>query len=278
MTAGLLALVLGAALLHAVWNALVKLAAERASVFGLLALGHVALGVVLAAASPLPAPRSWPYLAASTLIHFGYYALLNLSYRLGDLSLVYPVARGIAPVLVALGATMAAGEVLAAPVWAGIVAVSAGVVALSGGMRRGALRGGAVLPALLTGLTIAAYSLVDGLGVRLSGAPAGYIGWLFILEIFVTIFVFSSGGRRLWTTRPRTLALGLAGGLISASAYGMVIWAKALAPLGVVSALRETSVLIAALIGVTFLRERPWRRRIWAGAVVALGVALIALA
>jgi drug/metabolite transporter (DMT)-like permease len=278
MTAGLLALVLGAAFLHASWNALVKAADERASVFGLLSLGHVALGVALAAGSPLPAPQSWPYLAASTVIHFGYYALLNLSYRLGDLSLIYPVARGIVPVLVALGATVGAGEALGAQVWAGIVAVSAGVIALSGGLRRGALRGGAIASALLTGLTIAAYSLVDGLGVRLSGAPAGYIGWLFILEIFVTLFVFSSGNRRLWRTSPRTLAIGLAGGLISASAYAMVIWAKALAPLGVVSALRETSVLFAALIGVTFLGERPWRRRIGAAVTVALGVALIALA
>ncbi|MFQ5437963.1 MAG: EamA family transporter [Paracoccaceae bacterium] len=225
----------------------------------------------------MPDAASWPYIIASTIIHFGYYYLLNRSYRLGDLSLVYPVARGIAPVLVTMGAALTAGEWLGPLALSGVGAVSLGVIALA---TRGAAGGHAratIGVAIGTGLMIAAYSVVDGLGVRRSGAPLGYIGWLFIFEIFVAGFVFLHNGHRVWR-KASVFLPGLVGGLVSAGAYGLVIWAKNVAPLGLVSSLRETSVVFATLIGVVFLRERPWQRRTAASLLVLLGAVLIAFA
>jgi len=276
MSAPVFAIVLLAALLHAIWNSLVKLAGDRAALLGLISLGHVLLGAALVGFVPLPDSASWPYIIGSTVIHFGYYALLNRSYRLGDLSLVYPIARGVAPVLVTLGAAYGANEHLSETALAGVAAVSLGVVALSGNPLRGG--GRALVSALATGATIGAYSLVDGLGVRASLAPVGYIAWLFLFEIFVVLFVFGRPKRRIHHLPGRVLATGIIGGLISASAYGLVIFAKSLAPLGLVSTLRESSVLFAAVIGVVFLHERPWRRRLGASFIVLCGVLFIAFA
>jgi len=274
MTAPVFGIILLAALLHALWNSLVKVSGDRAGLLGLISLGHVVLGAVMVGFVPFPALASWPYIAASTVIHFGYYALLNRSYRLGDLSLIYPIARGIAPAIVTLGAAVTADEHLPPVALVGIAVVSVGVMALSGGPLRGG--GKALVAAIGTGATIGAYSLVDGLGVRLSGAPLGYIAWLFIFEIFVVLFVFSRPHRRILGQGRRFLVTGIGGGLISATAYGLVIFAKTLAPLGLVSTLRESSVLFAALIGVVFLHERPWKRRLGAALVVLAGVLLIA--
>jgi len=276
MSAGLFALVLTAALMHALWNALVKATGERTSILGLISLGHVVLGVAMALIVPVPAVASWPFIAGSTIIHFGYYYFLNRSYRLGDLSQVYPIARGMAPILVTLGAQISVGEVLPPRVWLGIVLVSIGIMMLSGRIWRRAAQPGAIAAALVTGATIAAYSLVDGLGIRRAATAPGYIAWLFVFEIFVTVFIFTRPGRRLWLLPRKRLAVGIAGGLTSATAYGLVIYAQMLSPLGVVSALRETSVLFAALIGVLVLHERPWRPRLLAAAVILSGVMLIA--
>ncbi len=278
-----LALVLLAALLHALWNALVKSSSDRIGVLGAISFGHVILGAVLATQVPVPAIASWPFIIASTIIHFGYYYMLNRGYRLGDLSQIYPIARGVAPVLVTLGAQFAVGEVLPPQAWAGILTVSAGILLLSSEAWRAKMPRSAVQAALLTGGIIAAYSLVDGLGVRhAAGTSAGgvtgalgYIAWLFIFEIFVASFIFRQRGRALFARPARVLLPGIAGGLISAAAYGMVIYAKTLSALGVVSSLRETSVLFAALIGVVVLGERPWRLRLVAAGVVLSGVLLI---
>jgi len=276
MSGFVLAVVLLAASLHAAWNALVKVAGDRTAMLGLISLGHVGLGVSLALMVPLPALASWPYILASTVIHFGYYFTLNRSYQLGDLSVVYPIARGVAPLLVAFGALGFANERLAVPVWVGIGAISVGILLLSVQSLRRNPTPGVVLMALMTGLTIAAYSLVDGLGVRLSQAPLGYIAWLFMFEIFVAGFIFLRRGRRMLHLSRITVLVGFSGGIVSASAYGLVIYAKTLAPLGMVSALRETSVLFAAMIGVVLLGERPWKLRMLAAGIVVIGVILVA--
>ncbi len=284
MSAGVFALVMLAALLHALWNALVKTAADRTVTLGLIAAGHVAMGLMLVPFVPVPAPAAWPWILASTVIHFGYYFLLNRSYLLGDLSLVYPVARGVTPVLVTLGAFLAAGETPRPVALAGIAAVSGGILIL--GLQRVRAPGGgpvgsrhrrALGVALMTGATIAAYSLVDGLGVRASGAPLGYVAWLFLGEVLVAAFVIGLRWPRVRALPRRARHLALAGGLISASAYGLVMIAQNFAPLGIVSSLRETSVLFAALIGVIALGERPWRGRLLAAVVVMGGVGMIAL-
>jgi drug/metabolite transporter (DMT)-like permease len=223
----------------------------------------------------VPDSASWPYIAASTFIHFGYYFMLNRSYLLGDLSVVYPIARGIAPLLVALGAVAVADEYLPVWVWGGIAAISGGILLLSLQSLRKNPSPAMVLTALTTGVCIAAYSLVDGLGVRVSQSPLGYIAWLFIMEILVAAFIFHRRGRDMFRLPRNALLFGILGGLISATAYGLVIYAKSLALLGAVSALRETSVLFAALIGVVLLGERPWRLRLFAAGIVVIGVILV---
>ncbi len=264
--------------MHALWNALVKASDDRLAIIGLISAGHVVLGVVLAIGAPLPALESWAYIAASTVIHFGYYFLLFHSYRLGDLSHVYPIARGMAPVLVALGAQVFAGETLPPLAWLGVLVTSFGIFLLSGKMFSAPTPPLVVLTAMATGLMIASYSLVDGLGVRVAGTGRGYIGWLFIAEIIVVSVVFLRLGKRIKQIARKTVFMGLLGGLISAIAYGLVIYAKSFSPLAMVSTLRETSVVFAALIGMLWLGERPWKLRIVASATVASGVILMTLA
>ncbi len=278
MTPSILMIVLLAALLHASWNAIVKASGDRTSTFGLISLGHVIFGVILAFNVPPPAPESWPFIAASTIIHFAYYYLLNRSYRLGDLSQVYPIARGISPVLIALGAIFFAGEFLPPQAWTGIFAVTIGIFLLSSNAFKRGLSPAHIYLAPATGLTIAAYSLVDGLGARTSQATLGYIAWLFIFEFFVVAFVLLKNGQHTLSLSRKTIFTGIAGGMISALAYGLVIYAKTLSPLGIVSTLRETSVLFAAAIGIVVLGERPWKTRLAAASVVVFGVVLLATA
>ncbi len=278
MSAATIALVLFAAFLHALWNALVKGAEDRAGMLGLIALGHLPPGVLLVAISPPPAWASLPYMIASIVIHWGYYYLLNIAYRFGDLSLVYPIARGLAPVLVAVTAQLWIGEQLPSVAWAGMIAVSGGIMLLTGGGLRGAIPITGALAAMGVAVIIAAYSVVDGIGVRLSESVFGYIGWLFVAEILIAAFIFGRERDRLAALPWRAIALGVGGGALSGAAYGLVLYAKTLAPLGLVSALRETSVIVAALIGVLWFHERPWQIRVAAAAIVALGIVLIGLA
>lgn len=249
-----------------------KAADDRFAILGLISVGHVILGIALATQHPIPAVESWPYIVGSTVIHFGYYFLLYHSYRLGDLSHVYPIARGMSPVLVALGAQVFAGEILPPAAWAGILLASTGIFMMAGDVFRGTTPPVVVLTALATGGMIASYSLVDGMGVRVAQTSLGYVGWLFIAEVFTAGFILARVGKGMLTLSRQTLILGLMGGLVSAIAYGLVIYVKAIAPLGMVSTLRETSVVFAALIGMLWLGERPWKLRMAASIVVALGV------
>lgn len=271
-----LAIVLVAAVLHASWNALVKAASDRAVVLAAVSSMHAFLGLALVLFAPLPSRQSWFYIVASTIIHYGYYVFLFQSYRLGDLSQVYPISRGLAPVLVAFGAFILIGETLPPMGWAGLAMVSFGIGYLA--FQRGAAHADpkAVMAASTTGLLIAAYSVVDGIGVRLSNSPFGYMGWLFLLELPVVLFV-------LWRRRGgpyridlKTFGLGLVGGIFAVTAYGLVIYAKTIAPLGAVSAVRESSVIIAALIGLVIFGERPWPARLLSAFMVAGGVVMLA--
>ena len=278
MSLSVLLIVLFAALLHALWNAVVKGAGDRVFTMGLICLGHMIPSLALLPFFPLPGWEAAPYLIASTVIHWGYYWFLTVAYRLGDLSLVYPIARGSAPLLIALGAQVFAGETLPPVAWGGIALVSAGIFLLVLQRRGGQVAPGAVAAALVVAATVTAYSLVDGIGVRIPDQALSYILWLFVLEGF---FAFGA----LWARRgvaaqvPRRVWLtGIAGGVISASAYALALWAKTQAPIGMVSALRETSVLIAALIGVVWFRERPVGLRLIAAVVVCCGIALLTLA
>ncbi|MCR9109627.1 DMT family transporter [Marivita sp. XM-24bin2] len=274
MSTTVLLIVLLAALLHALWNALVKTSGDRAITLGLVATGHCLPALALLPFVPIPAAEAFPFIIASTVIHWAYYYGLNIAYRFGDLSLIYPIARGTAPVMVALGAMVWADESLSLWAWIGILTVSAGIMVLAA-IRHADKRG--IAAALVTSAVIAAYSVVDGIGIRVSGAPIGYVVWLFAAEIFVAVFVIATRFNRARKIGQRSLVLGLTGGLISGLAYGLALFAKTLAPIGIVSAVRETSVIFAALIGVIWLREGPANRRLIAAFVVALGVMILAL-
>lgn len=277
MSATSFALVLLAALLHATWNALLKSADNRAAALCLISVGHVIVGATLAFFVPLPAIESWMFLFGSTIVHFTYYFLLFHSYRLGDLSQVYPIARGMAPVLIALGAQFFIGEALPLKSWIGISIVSLGIFLLSYRVILRQIPAAAVGAAAATGVMIAIYSLMDGIGVRQSQAALGYIAWLFILEIFIVLFFAITRRKMVFALSARSLSLGVTAGAISALAYGLVIYVKMSEPLGVVSTIRESSVIFAALIGILIFGERPWKLRLIAAIIVATGVILLAL-
>ncbi len=272
-----LTLVLAAAVLHAVWNAMVKGAGERVLVLGLISLGHTVTGLAMIPFFEMPGPDSWPYIGASVLIHWFYYWFLITAYRLGDLSQVYPVARGVAPLLVTAGAFVFAGEVPSLAAIGGITLVSFGIMILVWSNGRSRAGVGALGAAVATGTMIASYSVVDGLGARVSGSPFGYIGWLFFLEGFCVFYIFLREREKITMVPMSVYGVGLAGGLLSSAAYGLAIFAKTIAPLGAISAVRESGVIIAALIGVIWLGERPWRLRVVAATIVAAGILLLAI-
>jgi drug/metabolite transporter (DMT)-like permease len=215
----------------------------------------------------------------SLAIHLVYYVALAQAYRFGDLSQVYPIARGTAPLITALGTAVWLGEPLGAMGWLGIILLAAGIIALS--LRKGAsslqaFGAHSVGFALLTALTIAAYTLVDGTGARIGPSPLPYIVWLFLLDgVMMAVFglvrapsEFVAGMRDSW-------GLVLAGGALATGAYGITLWAMTVAPIALVAALRESSVLFAALIGFLFLREPVSGLRIMAGCVVLAGIVLL---
>lgn len=271
-----LSIVLAAAVMHASWNALVKAAGDRAVTLAAVATAHAVGGILLIAIAGLPLPVAWWFIIASTAIHYLYYVLLFQAYRLGDLSQVYPISRGMAPALVAFGTWVAIGEVLAPLEWAGLAAVSLGIGLLA--LQRGAAHSSpkAVGVAIVLGTTIAAYSIADGLGVRIAGDPLSYMGWLFLLEAPVPLFVLWNRRRLRAPVDWRGFRIGLIGGALSVTAYAVVLYAKTIAPIGAVSAVRESSVIIAAMIGVVMFHERPWKGRLAAAAIVAAGIILLA--
>ncbi|MCA1240814.1 DMT family transporter [Stappia stellulata] len=277
MSSFALALVLTAAVLHAAWNAMVKAGSDRALILACVAIAHTIVGAAMIAVAPAPAPESWPYIAASAALHYLYYILLFLAYRIGDLSQVYPIARGLSPLLVSIGAFLFAGELLSLPAAAGIALISGGIALLSFvGRRAPTAQPAALAAAVSTGVVIASYSLVDGIGVRLSESAFGYTGWLFVSEALVVAVV----ARRRWgQLRPMARPIAtytLLAGVSAVSAYALVIYANLLAPLGAVSAVREVSVVVAAGIGVLIFGERPWKSRVFAAAAVTAGVVLLA--
>lgn len=276
MDSSAVALVLLAAALHAGWNAVLRVGGDRLVVMGLITGGAGLIAGVLIPFAPFPAAAAWPLLLLSAGFHVGYNSFLVAAYAHGDLGQVYPVARGTAPLLVVglvgpvLGETVAGGQL------AGVVLTCAGIAAL-------ALRGGAsrVRPkalgyALVTACFIAAYTVTDAAGARAAGSPHGYTLWLFLVDgiLFVALVVWRRG-RALAGVARASWRPGLAGGAMSLAAYWLVIWALTVAPAAGVAALRETSVLFAALIGAYLLHEPLGRWRVAAAGVVTAGVLLL---
>jgi drug/metabolite transporter (DMT)-like permease len=268
--------VLLAALLHATWNAMAHAVPDRLIGFALIGTTYLVAGGALAAAAPLPAAGAWIYLIASVLLHVLYNLLLMRAFMLGDFGQVYPLARGTAVAVVAVLATVAVGEAMPAVRLAGVVMVCLGLTALvvpAGRPSRAELP--AVVAALGTGVMIASYTTVDGVGVRRSDSVLGYTGWLFLLQgAALPILAYARRGRDLARQARPYLVAGLVGGALSLAAYGLVLWAQTRAPLAPVAALRETSSLMGAIIGAVLFKESFGRRRIAAAVVVTAGVVL----
>lgn len=268
--------ILFAAFLHASWNALLRADGDRLWSMTVMCLAVALASLVSALWLPAPARASWPCGVLSAVLHVGYNLFLVRSYRAGDLGQTYPIARGCSPMLVTLGAVWLAGETMDLTALLGIALVSLGIIVLS---LRGRRLGLPSLPyALGTGCFIAAYSVTDGIGVRLSGAPMAYTAWMCAMWglLMPLVFVALRGARALWPTGgSRSVAKAAAGGLVSLLAYGIVIYAMSVAPMGAVSALRETSVLFAAVIGHRFLGEPLSPSRLLACLAIAAGAVMI---
>ncbi|MFD7120383.1 EamA family transporter [Streptomyces sp. NPDC059892] len=279
MTPLVTAAVLVAALTHAGWNALAHTIKDQLVAFTLIGGGAAVIGAALACFTPLPHAAAWPYLVVSALLHIGYQALLMRSFSLGDFGQMYPIARGTAPLVVTVLAAVFVGESLDAWQAAGVAVASAGLVGLALWGIRGSGRTPdwpALLAAVATGLSIAAYTVVDGAGVRASGSPLAYIAWLMILEglTIPAYALYARRGRLLAQSRPHA-ARGLLGAALSMLAYGLVLWAQTRAPLAPVAALRESSIIVGAAIGAVFLKERFGTPRIAAAGLMVVGIGLM---
>ncbi len=275
----LVVLVLTAALLHASWNAMIKSGSDRLlSMTLIIGFGSVAAGAALPLVN-VPAPESWIFLLISALVHTGYFFFLVRAYQAGDLSHIYPVARGSAPLLVAIGAALLAGEIPTIGEIAGLALASLGIAAFALERGNGKWDGRPFLMALCVAVFIGVYTVTDGLGVRLSGDPMAFILWLFFIS-GLPLIAYSLVFRRrdfMPYLGSHWLRTGVLGGTICAVAYGIVIWALARAPMAHVSAMRETSVVFAAIIGAVFLGESFGFRRVLAALTVAAGITAMRL-
>lgn len=272
--------VLFAAACHAGWNALIKVGLDPLSTTTLISVGS---GMVALALSPFvgaPAWAAWPWLAASVVIHLVYFASLIESYRTGDLGQVYPIARGSAPLMTAAITSIFIGEKLGALGWVGIVALVAGVLLLSarGGRTLAEIDRRAVGFALFTALTICAYSVVDGIGARLSTNPNAYSVWLFVgIGVVMVPYALYRDGRDVIPAMQKFWLRGFAGGALQVLSYGIAIWAMTVAPIAIVATLRETSVLFGAAIAVVVLKEPLRLVRVAAACLIVCGLVLIRL-
>ncbi|MDR6293370.1 MULTISPECIES: DMT family transporter [Inquilinus] len=270
MSAAVIGLALFAAMLHASWNAVLRTGADRLWTVTVMSFAMTAIALPVALALPGPPPSAWPYLILSSSLQVGYSVFLVAAYRSGELGQVYPIVRGSVPLLVTLGGFVLAGQPLSPGAVAGVVLVALGIMSLSLG--KGRATTGSIVLALTTGLFIAGYTTVDAIGVREAGNPIVYAAWISLIYgvLLPAAFALIRGKPTLDLRSPETLK-ALAGGVVSLLAYGAVVAAFALGPVGPISALRETSVVFAALIGRLFLGETLTLRRVGACAVVALG-------
>jgi drug/metabolite transporter (DMT)-like permease len=282
LTLGVTLAVLGAGFLHAGWNALLKSAPGGDALLdtATVVAGSAVCALAVVPFVPAPASAAWPYIAASATIHFGYYLTLAQAYKIGDLSFAYPLMRGSAPLIVAVLGIVFLSEVPTAATAAGILLISLGIVSIAF-VRHESIRRhppAAAYWAFANASLIAVYTLTDGAGARASGNAAGYVSWLIFLEGLPFLFwVFMRRGRAAISYIANSAGRGIVGGACSLAAYGIVLWAMTRAPVAAVAALRETSVLFAALIGSLWLKEGFGLPRLAGALAVVLGIAALKL-
>jgi drug/metabolite transporter (DMT)-like permease len=277
LTTAILLAVLAGALLHASWNALIKWEPDKLTASAAIAVGAGIAALPIALMSPLPLAPSWPWVAFSSVIHVFYFALVGYALRHADLGVVYPLTRGSAPAFTAILAAVWLGEMLALSSWLAVGAIAAGVVTLSAdALLRGGLTARTAVLAFTNAAIVVAYTLVDGVGARLAGNAFSYVSWMMIgtaaLIVPIALVFYraeiAEKERSFWV---RTFI----GGALSIASYGIALWAMTKAPIGLVAALRETSVLFAAILGVLIFDERFGPKR-WAALIlIVVGIGLL---
>lgn len=280
MSAIVFAAVLCGAALHASWNAIVKGGSDTLLSTVLVAASSSLIALAVVPFLPLPAPESWPYLVTSAALQLLYFALVAAAYRATDMSRAYPLMRGLAPTLVAIFGATFLGQHLSATGWAGIGLVSTGVFAMAfavSGTGVATSRRGTAF-ALTNAAVIATYTLVDGTGVRLSGAPIAYSMWLFVLAMPILVWAVATRGRELRIYARTNLWRGVVGGLGTLGSYGITLWAMTRAPVAMVAALRETAIIFGLAIAAAVLGERVGPVRVAAAGLIVLGAITLRLA
>ncbi len=278
MSAAVFLAIMAAAVLHASWNAIIRFGDDKVQGMLLLSVSQGLMGLVLATSLAWPDRRTWMWLFASALLHTVYKVFLTSAYRRGDISRVYPIARGAAPMIVALIGLFILSDTINNRQYLGIFLVGCGITA----MARGVFTNGEsrrLLPfALASALATAGYSLVDGVGARISGAPTLFVAWLFFLDgSLFTVWALATRGRHIVPPQARLWLLGSIAGAASFAAYWIVVWAMTKAPIALVAALRETSILFAVLIGLTFFREPVDRGKLLAVGLIVAGIMFMRL-
>lgn len=276
MSFDVFAIILLGAALHATWNAVVKGGADKLLTTCMIAA--VASLIALAAIPflALPAKESWPFIGASVILQVLYFVLVASTYRLADMSQTYPIMRGTAPLLVATVSVLVLSESLSAFAWLGIAVISLGILSMAIAPSTGPRKGLAL--ALINAGVIAGYTLIDGLGVRKSGAPVAYTLWIFLLTgIPLAAWALAARRRVFVDYVAGNWHLGIVGGVGTIASYGLALWAMTAAPIATVSALRETSILFGVVISAWVLKEHLTRVRIIAACVIAAGAMLLRL-
>lgn len=271
--------VLCAALAHAIWNAFVKTGEDHLISITGVSIGATTMALFLLPFTAIPNPQSWPYIGASILLHTGYMISLSQAYRYSDFSSAYPIARGAAPVLVFGWSVVFLEEVLSGKEIVAVLGILIGIMVFST-RRLGSVVNDrkALLYALLTAVFIASYTVIDGLGARLSDSVNGYIVWMVTFETFpLLLYTYMKRGSNMFPAMAKNARPMLFGGAMAFAGYWIIIWAMTQAPIAIVAALRESSIIIAALIGAFYFKEPSGVRRIIAAGIVCLSVIILRL-
>jgi drug/metabolite transporter (DMT)-like permease len=278
LSLGVFLAVLGAAFLHALWNALIKIGTSKVGTMVILSVIEIPIGLAVIAVSPAIDPAAVPWVIAAGCTHFAYKFFLTYAYERGDLSRVYPIARGAAPMVVALAGAAMLPDAVSGQQYFAIVVLGLGILM----MARGVFTSGEdrrLLPfALGSAAATATYTMIDGVGARISGAPAAYVAWVFVADgIIFTLGMLALRGTSVMPRDARAWGLGSVASLASYGAYAVSIWAMTIAPIAVVAALRETSILFAVLIGWVIFGEKMNGEKAFAAAIIVAGVLLTRL-
>jgi drug/metabolite transporter (DMT)-like permease len=274
---GIVLLILLAAALHAGWNVLIKSESDNSVNTALIVAGSAAIGVVLLPFVPLPLKPCWPYLGASVVIHIVYFSLLLMAYKKGDMSFVYPLMRGLPPVLTAIAASILLSEALSLRGWLGVALVSSGALILTADFRFSkGFQPAPIVLAFFNAIVIVIYTLVDAQGARLSGNAFSYTGWmLFLLALIFLVAIPAIEGRQVFYRMAGDWKKSVIGGACTFTSYAIALWAMTLAPVALVAALRETSILFGTVFSVFLLKERiTWIRGLSIALIVAGAVAI----